>query len=123
LNYHTTSKKAYTIGYVAIGFRTDKVGYDINKANFILNSKCDGWFRKDEGIANGYGLCINTIKITSSNPILVGDFLAYKAKIEYTNNDFEPKEERDFFWVYVHKQFDIKEVLDYIEEHKHEWHP
>ena len=124
----------YCNSFVAIGFRTDKINYDINKDNFILNSKYDGWFRKAEGIANGHGLCINSIKITNRNKHYhngeptwvgehIGDFKCYKAEIQYTNNDFEPKEETDKFWVIVHKKFDIKDVLEYIEQNKENWYP
>jgi hypothetical protein len=111
----------YCNGYASIGFRTADAGYVINHDNFILNSKNDGWFRKDYGIAKGHGLCINDIKITSRVPILVGDFICYKAVIQYTNNDFEPKEETDKFWVIVHKRFDIKDVMEYIQENKENW--
>ena len=117
----------YCNGYIAIGFRTDKAYYDINKTNFELDSKLDGWFRKNEGRANGYGLCINYIKITNrkkhyqnGNPNWVGesvgDFLCYKAEIDYTTNDFEPSDEIDKFWIFVHKQFDIEDVLEYIQK-------
>lgn len=112
----------YCSGYVFIAYRTEHdAGYDINQNNYKLNGKGDGWFRKIEGLCNGYGLAINAVKITSRKPQLVGDFIAYKAIIQFTANDETPAEDK--FWIYVHKHFDIEEVLDYIEKTQHNWYP
>ena len=124
LDYKSTVGK-YCNGYVGISFRTDKPEYDINKNNFILNSKFDGWFRKDSyaGVADGYGLMIRNIKITSRKPVLVGDFICHKAEIIYESNDFESSLVIDKFWVFVHKEFDIADVVEYIDSHINEWQP
>jgi hypothetical protein len=124
----------YCNGYVAIGFRQNSADYDINKNNFILNSCGDGWFRKDKnsGISSSHGLLIRNIKLTNRkkhfyNGVpnvmgeLVGDFICYKAEIEYETNDFDPEVCYDKFWVFVHKTVDIKDVLCYINDHKNEW--
>lgn len=117
------SKHRYCSGHIAIAHREEgePACYAINKSNYKLNGKCDGWFRKIEGLANGYGLAINSIKITSRTPLLVGNFLTYKAVIQYTANDETPA--TDKFWVFVEKSFDIEEVLEYIQENQHKWFP
>lgn len=123
------------IGFAAIGFRgTESADYAINQNNFYLNAAGDGWFRKDKyaGIASGYGLMIRNIKITNrkkhyhnGEPSFVGqeigNFVAYKASIIYETNDFESEVVEDKFWVFVHKQFDIKDVVEYIDTHINEW--
>lgn len=111
----------YCSGHVFIGYRFSDARTDINRCNYKLNGKGDGWFRKIEGVANGYGLAINTVKITSRQPQLIGDFIAYKAVIQYTANDETPAEDK--FWIFVQKQFDIEEVLEYIELTQHNWFP
>lgn len=115
--------KQYCNGMVSIGFRTDQACYNINDNNFEINFLKDGWFRKNYGPAKGYGLCINELRITSSKPVFCGDFSCYKAKIEYTDNDFDSTEKSDLFWIYVHKDIDIKSVIEYIGSTKHEWKP
>ena len=114
----------YCCGFVSIAFRKHlEPRDDINYGSYILNSGSDGWFRKDHdnGASSGHGLCIDQIKITGRNPAWVGDFLAYKCKIEYTTAEESPAS--DFFWLYIHKEFNIEDVLKYIEEHKGEWKP
>jgi hypothetical protein len=124
----------YCNGYISIGFRGTKSDYDINRDNFSLNGMNDGWFRKIDGLAKGHGLCINNIRVTNrkyhyfnGEPSFicntVGDFLCYKAIIDYTNNDFDSKDETDLFWIFVHKNFALADVLDYIEENKEGWYP
>jgi hypothetical protein len=126
-----------SIGFASIAFRTSEdPSYAINQNNFNLNTTGDGWFRKDKyaGPASGYGLCINSIKITNRKKTYhageptwvgqeVGNFIAYKAIINYTNNNFDPEVEEDKFWVFVHKQFDIHDVIEYIVNHRDEWKP
>lgn len=118
------TNKVYSNGMVSIGFRQDQAVYDINKNNFELNfSDNDGWFRKNYGIAKGYGLCINEIKITSAKPVYAGDFSCYKCKIKFTDCDFEGTEKSDLFWLYIHKELDIIKVLHYIDITKENWKP
>lgn len=121
LDYKETVGKYY-LGYASLSFRTTNFQSDIHKA-FVLNSKGDGWFRKDNGIADGYGLCINRIKITSKTVRDIGAYLVYKCKIEYTGNDDEQTPETDLFWLYVHKNFEVEEILEYIKENKDKWYP
>jgi hypothetical protein len=119
LDYNETVGKHY-LGYASISFRTTNFQSDTHKA-FVLNSKNDGWFRKDNGIADGFGLCINEIKITSKTVQDMGSYLVYKCKIEYT--DWEEYPETDLFWLYVHKNFELEEIMEYISENKEKWYP
>lgn len=115
----------FYIGYASILFRENNdPNTDLSSRHgfpYVLNSKNDGWFRKTEGIAQGYGLCINSIKITSRKPQLMGKFICYKAQIDYTSHEETPASDK--FWVLVHQQFDIQEVLQYIEDNKKNWYP
>lgn len=113
----------YCNGYISIGFRSKDADYDINKDNFVLDGGNDGWFRKIDGIAKGYGLAINELKVTSKQFWVVGDFYCFKAKIAYTNWNWNPEDETGLVWVFVHKAFEIEEVLEYIEENKEGWYP
>jgi hypothetical protein len=114
----------YCSGYVFIAYREEDepASYAINKYNYKLNSKCDGWFRKIGGVSNGYGLAINSIKITSRQPQLIGDFLTYKCTIQHIDCDTE-EAITDKFWLFVHRHFNVEEVLDYIEQNQHKWYP
>lgn len=121
LDYSASVAARYCNGFVAIGFRENPAEADINRDNYILNSMGDGWFRRVYGIAKGHGLCLNSIKITSRSPKLVGDFYCHKAKINFTYPDGDLG--TDFFWLYIHEDYDLEQVLTYIEIHKHEWRP
>jgi hypothetical protein len=114
------------LGYASISFRktTNPANPDELYTGYICNSHGDGWFRKEKSnsITSGYGLAINDVKVTSRKPIAIGkNFLAYKAKIEYINN--EEQVETDMFWIYVHNSHTIEDVLNYIEDHQEEWYP
>lgn len=122
LNYQKSVIEGYYIGYVAISFRAQNPSVDSFLA-FVLNSQYDNWFRRVSGISKGHGLCIRNIKLTSKNPSVMGDFLVYKCKIDYINNNFESDIETDLFWLYVHKKFDVEDILKYIEENKENWKP
>lgn len=120
LDYTKSVNEKYYLGYCAISFRDQSPNGNSHRT-FVLNSKGDGWFRRTSGPGDGYGLCINDLKITSSKPNKMGDFNVYKCVINYIN--WNEEEARDFFWLYVHKNFELEEILEYIEENKHNWRP
>jgi hypothetical protein len=113
----------YCNGWVFIAFRDKKkVSYVINEDNFVLNSYGDGWFRKAKGTRWPYiGLCIKDIKITSRTPILIGDFICHKCECNYI--DYQEDHCKDKFWLFIHKKFELKDVLEYIETYSKEWRP
>lgn len=121
LNYDKSVIERYYIGYAAISFRIQNPSDDSFLA-FVLNSEYDGWFRRVAGNSKGHGLCIKNLKISGKNPSVMGDFLVYKCKIDYIDSNDETKI-TDLFWLYVHKKFDIEDILEYIEENKHNWRP
>ena len=124
-NYKKAVSNRSYLGYAAISFRDADPNRNSHRA-FVLNSKDDGWFRRDDNnsIADGFGLAINEIKVTTRTaPVKMGNFNVYKVIIDYTDWSWEAKEERDFFWLYVHENFELKEILDYINENKENWRP
>lgn len=123
LNYNKSKQDRSCIGYASIAFRTEESYQTSCYKSFILNSKNDGWFRKDEGIADGFGLCINEFKITSHKPVTMGAFNVYKCKINYTDWAYDSEIQNDFFWLYVHENFDLEEIINYINENKESWYP
>jgi hypothetical protein len=117
-NYSKSRIERYCVGYASIAFReSNDPSYALNNNPFVLNSKNDGWFRKVDGNSAGFGIAINDFKITSKNPIKIGHFYAYKCKISYTNWAWEPEEEKDFFWLFVHQNFEVEEIVEYINDH------
>ena len=115
----------YYMGWVAIGFRkSNNPGRDImNGLTFGLNSKNDGWFRKTEGHANGYGLPLTSFKITSRSPVVLGDYYVYKAIGTYISFEDDETIERDNFWLFIHKDYELSDVLTYIEKNNKNWRP
>lgn len=116
---------SYCIGFASIAYRNcENPSANCHKA-FVANSYGDGWFRipRGEGLSEGYGLCIRELKITSKNCFYMGDFIAYKAIITYINPNDEYMLETDKFWIFVHKDFDVLSVLEYIEQTKMQWTP
>lgn len=121
LDFTQAQNSGSTIGFVAIDYREANDPREFFYGfPYVLNSKGDGWFRKFEGQGNGYGLALKSIKITSTKPIEKGSFKLYKASIEFEDH-YEDSIEKGKFWVAIHKQFTLDEVLGYIEKHKHEW--
>lgn len=122
-NYQKSVSERLYLGYAAISFRTTNFQSD-SLLPFVLNSKGDGWFRRTEGNSDGYGLAINDFQITTrSEPITMGHYKVYKCKINFTDWSQEYKNETDFFWLYVHENFELEEILAYIEENKKDWYP
>ncbi len=111
----------FDIGNAAIAFRFDNnpAGSFYHRYPYILNSKGDGWFRKDSGLGDGYGLVIRSIRVTSRKPIEHLDGTFHKAIIDYT--DVSGRDQREPFWLYVSKHFTLEEVLNYIESNKSKW--
>jgi hypothetical protein len=114
------------IGFAAVQFRNeaqDSVKYP-NGAHswYVLNGLGDGWFRCNDGYnAHGYGLAINSFKVTSKKSEIFGDGHIYKAKMEYTTHQEEP--DSAMMWLFVHKNTTLEAVLEYIETNKDSWYP
>lgn len=124
-NYKKSVSERLYLGYASISFRDNTPNMNSHRA-FVLNSKGDGWFRRDDkdSVSDGYGLVINEIKVTTrTNPIVMGNYNVYKCVITYVDWSWEAEEKKDFFWIYIHKNFDLSEILDYIEENKENWYP
>lgn len=128
----TSSKQAYpcSIGYAAIQFRNeahDSVNWPNGcRSWYVLNGLDDGWFRCNDGyIAHGYGLAINSFKVTSHKSEIFGAGRVYKAKMEYTMEYTNNREEEDsaLVWLFVHEDTTLEDVLKYIEENKANWYP
>lgn len=124
-------KEGAYLGFAAIGFRfSNNPGMDANKNEpYLLGSKGDSWFRKDEGHGTGYGLAIRKVKVTSKRPFEFGSgaYSAYKAKITYnpvsnTEDDSE-NYETDDFWIFVHETFELKDVIDFINKNVDKYVP
>lgn len=123
LDYHKSVNAGHYAGYASISYRINiDPAYDIHTP-FVLNSCGDGWFRKDKhaGVTAGCGLCINSIKITGRIHKHLGKYTALKCIIDFTDYNEEPA--TDKFWLFVHDDYTVEEVLQYIEDNKDKWVP
>ena len=112
-------------GYVFIKFREGNK-HDAVKSEYTLNGKGDSWFRKLEDHpwgTKGFGLAIKSFKITSRTPQVHGHFNVYKGSITYIPNDDEDVTETGSIWLWVHKDYELQDVLDYVNKHKGSWKP
>lgn len=119
------SKGSIPIGYVFIKFR-EGGKHDVAKSEYILNSMGDTWFRKVEDHpkgTKGYGLAIQDLKVTSKTPMQYGRSNAYKASIKYTPVSDENTIETASVWLYIYNEYELKDVLKYINLHKNKWKP
>jgi hypothetical protein len=89
----------------------------------------DGWFRKKEGQAKGYGLMIRSVS-TGTKPVeITPHFKVYRATMSYlptetpmdTDRDDVGVWEKDKFYVIVHNNYTIQEVKKYIENNMSKW--
>jgi hypothetical protein len=120
---HSAKSKRYCIGYAALAFKQDTPGSDCNRA-FICNETGDGWFRRDNcsGPSSGHGLSIIQIEVLKNKVKVVGDFQVHSVKlILLGNNEIDITEES--FWLYIHKDFSLAEVLRYIYLNSYKWRP
>jgi len=98
------------LGNAAIDYRSNQQMFNA----YVLNSKGDGWFRKTEGISKGYGLALKNIKVTQKEGKIFGDYLQYKVKLTYIDDNTE-KETTDMGYLVINtKNTTLDEVLNYI---------
>ena len=116
-----------SIGYVLFTFGAKRP----IDADYILNLKGDGWFRRPEDKkAPGYGLAIRDIQINKNNPhkdFIDSNFNVYKCKVTFLpaseDEDNRAKYDRGTGWLWVHKKFDVDEVEKYIKYNMNKWQP
>lgn len=106
------------LGVAAINFRNDNPNVD-SWNSFILNSMNDGWFRRIEGNSKGYGLQIQSLKITGKIPIEWPCYYVYKGKIKYL--DFSNEIKFGKVWVFLDKNFNPNDLINYIDQNKCKW--
>jgi hypothetical protein len=128
LSYDTwTSKFAgdrNDLGFAAIYLTRDDIHL---VAPYILDVKHDGWFRKSEGVAKGYGVMLRGIKLSGrkTKEWATGSLLPVMVTfLPLTQDEEDPKQyETSKGFLYVHNSVDAKEVVDYINANKSKWVP
>jgi hypothetical protein len=98
---------------------------------YVLNGDgMDGWFRKMEGPAKGYGIAVRDIKLTSKKDKLDGTsspYERYDVKVTYLpsseDTDDSNKYESSLGWLWVHRDYSLEEVLEYIKKNMKNWTP
>ena len=68
-------------------------------------------------------MAIQDIKITSRNPQKRGDFQVYKGKITYIPVADDEGLDTGNIFLWIDKDYDLDEVLAYINKNKHNWKP
>ncbi len=125
IDYRKSRSEGVYLGYAAIAFR-DKAKPDASAYEYILNGTGDGWFRKVEGNAKGYGLCIIQVKVKSKKGQHYGPkYIVYKAMMKYIPSDKEEEEDAEVhpIWIFVHNDFELEDVLSYIQQNSNKWRP
>jgi len=111
-----------TLGLAAVIFRepSDKRPH-CQDLEYVLNGGGDGWFRVKDKHRNsfGYGLMIDTIKITNKG-IVYGDGTLYKAQMDYRRCD-NNEPDKSPAWLFVHKNTTVDEIVAYI--NSTDWQP
>ena len=94
---------------------------------YILDSKRDGWFRKIEGVAKGYGAMLRSVKLSGrktkewASGSLTAVLVTY---LPHTQDEDDPKAyETTKGYLYVHNSIDAHDVIDYINTNKKKWVP
>lgn len=127
IDVHSALANGHYAGYVFIVFREGSKDVHLGTGGeYTLNGKGDTWFRKLEDHpagTKGYGLAITEFKITSRNPEVRGNFNVYKATIKYIPISDENSTDTATIFLWVHKNFELKDVLSYIDQNKHSWRP
>ena len=96
-------------------------------APYILDFKRDGWFRKSEGVAKGYGAMLRSIRISGSKTKTWGSGSLLSVILTYlphTADEDDPKlYESSKGFLYVHNSVEAQDVVDYINANKSKWVP
>ncbi len=95
---------------------------DCSRTGFICNSTGDGWFRKDEGIAKGYGLAIKSMRVTASPKHWGSATMMVKVKVTHIDDRTE-ETVSSLFWLTYHNNVTLESITDYIFENSMNWRP
>lgn len=126
------------IGAAGFSYRDDRV-FDMV---YGLNSHNDGWFRRTEGQAAGYGLAIQDFRISSNKDLWApenlvrskntdgnGNKLYYKrykcvATVEYFDGDGESEgTSKETMYITIASCYTPEDILKYIKANKSKWKP
>lgn len=124
-NVHDALAKRYYAGYVFLRFKNNnyKGGSEADPA-YVLNGSGDTWFRRIEGPGKGYGLAITDMRVSYTRPPTnMGNFNVYRAIVTYIPWDDEEKQEKATMHLWIHKDYELSDVMHYIYEHMHTWRP
>lgn len=99
---------------------------------YVLDWKNDGWFRKYEGNAKGYGIKIRDIKLTTQKTQpWAGDGETTGGRLFSVKITFEPigqfedtevrPNETLLAKLYVHHSVELPTVINYIKQHMDTW--
>ena len=81
--------------------------------------KSDGWFRRISGAGKGYGLMIRSMT-AGTKPVKTTEFFnVYRSTVTYLpdahyNDDHPDKHKKAKMYVWVHRNYDISDVLGYV---------
>lgn len=117
--------KKKSSGYVFIKFR-EGGKHDYSKAEYTLNGTGDTWFRKLDNFpkgTKGYGLAVQSFKVTSRSPQTQGDYNVYKGTITFIPDGEEDSLDTGTVWLWVDKNYELDDVLAYINKNKGNWKP
>jgi hypothetical protein len=96
-------------------------------APYILDIKRDGWFRKSEGVAKGYGIMLRSIKLSGSKTKTWGTGSLLPILLTYLPHTADEEDlklyEKSKGFLYVHNSVEAQDVIDYINANKSKWVP
>jgi hypothetical protein len=96
-------------------------------APYILDIKRDGWFRKSEGVAKGYGIMLRSIKLSGSKTKTWGTGSLLPILLTYLPHTADEEDlklyEKSKGFLYVHNSVETQDVIDYINANKSKWVP
>lgn len=99
---------------------------------YVLNAGGDGWYRgNDPRLHTQVGLSLVSLKITSKDPVQWPQGRLYKCRVNHieTDGDFnKPIEQQEYetsdpMWLYVANEFELEDVLKYINQNSKKWRP
>lgn len=121
-DYTKSLQAGYTKGFCSLFFKdADESVIEAWDRAFVCNSKDDGWFRRNEGNGDGYGLAMVWMEKTGRKLKAAGDFQMFQVKVTYQSWEDEFKFETDTMRLAVHKDFTFSQVQQYCLENSHNW--
>ena len=128
-----TKGHTFSVGFAMLPMRAFQ--NNTNRMAFMYNyDRKDGWFRKIEGVGEGYGLMLRSVKLSTKKMPIVwgnGSFSLYPVNTTYLPGEYDEDDPTKYvkaqMTMFINRDIDYsakpEDVIAYCNKNKNNWIP